>query len=206
MLDNIREVGSSGVSMCDRATVSSVTQVAVSSVSSVSVGSVSVSGPLSKMKSTSVSSTVDAGSSVTIGHMLDNNREVGSSGESMCDRATVSSVTQVAVSSESSVSVGSVSVSGPLSKVESTSVSSTVDARSSVTIGHMLDNIREVGSSGVSMCDRATVSSVTQVAVSSVSSVSIGSVSVSRPLSHTTYQESESEHICSVDIKQRIPM
>merc|ERR1712179_541392 len=176
--------------MCDRATVSSVTQVAVSSVSSVSVGSVSVSvsRPLSKVESTSVSSTVDAGSSVTIGHMLDNIREVGSSGVSMCDRATVSSVTQVAVSSVSYVSVGSVSVSGPLSQMKSTSVSSTVDAGSSVTIGRMLDNIRKVGSSGVSMCDRATVSSVTQVAVSSASSVSVGSICFSRGVSHATDQ------------------
>ena len=101
---------------------------------------------------------------------------MGHSGESRGNRSGVS---------VSSVSVES--VSGPLSKVKSTSISSTVDAGSSVTIGHMLDNIREVGSSGVSMCDRATVSSVTQVAVSSVSSVSVGSICLSSGVSHTTY-------------------
>ena len=102
---------------------------------------------------------------------------MGHGGKSRGNRSSVS---------VSSVSVESVSVSGSLGKVKSSSVSSAVDTRSSITIGNMLDNIREVGSSGVSMCDWTTVSSITKVAVSSVSTVSIVSICLSSDVSHAT--------------------
>ena len=104
----------------------------------------------------------------------------------MCNRTTVSGITYMAVSSVSSVSIESISVSGSLGKVKCSSISSAVDTRSSITIGNMLDNIREVGSSGVSMCNRTTVSSITYVAVSSISSVSIESICLSSGVSHAT--------------------
>ena len=102
---------------------------------------------------------------------------MGHGGESRGNRSSVS---------VSSVSVESVRISGSLGKVKSTSVSSAVYTRSSITIGNMLDNIREVGSSGVSMCNRTTVSSITYVAVSSISSVSIESICLSSGVSHAT--------------------